>query len=156
MKLKINYKRTTKDIAPLEVIDKGEWIDLRVAEDVHLSEGEFKLVSLGVRLQIPEGFEAWVVPRSSTFRNFGIIQANSFGIIDSSYCGPNDVWKMTAYATRAVAILKDTRICQFRIMPSQKASKEVRELWNNCDGIELEEKDWIASDRGGFGSTGVK
>lgn len=157
--LLIKYMRTDNSISPLEIIDKGDWIDLRLAETVHMSQGEFKLLSLGVRIKLPEEFEAWVVPRSGTFKDFGILQANSFGVIDSTYCGPKDVWKFPAYATKAVAIEKDTRICQFRIIPNQKASSKVRQLWNWADGIELVEEEWLdgtEESRGGFGSTGNK
>lgn len=158
-KLLIKYVRTDKSISPLEIIDKGDWIDLRLAETAHMSQGDFKLLSLGVRIKLPEEFEAWVVPRSGTFKNFGVLQANSIGIIDSTYCGPKDVWKFPAYATKAVAIEKDTRICQFRIIPSQKASSKVRQLWNWAEGIELVEEEWLdgtEESRGGFGSTGNK
>ena len=151
--------RTDKSISPLELIDKGEWIDLRLAETVHLSQGEFKLLSLGVRMRLPDEFEAWIVPRSGTFKNFGVIQANSFGVIDSTYCGPNDIWKFPALATRAVAIEKGTRLCQFRIMPSQKAKSVTKELWNWADGVQLIEEEWLdgtEESRGGFGSTGEK
>lgn len=158
-KIVIRYMRTDKSISPLKIIDKGEWIDLRLAEAVHMSQGEFKLLSLGVRVKLPDEFEAWVVPRSGTFKNFGILQANSFGLIDCTYNGPEDVWKFPAYATKAVAIEKDTRICQFRIMPSQKASPRVKQLWDWSDGVELIEEEWLEGDeksRGGFGSTGGK
>lgn len=158
-KVTIRYMRTDKTISPLEIIDKGEWIDLRLAETVHLSQGEFKLLSLGVRIQLPPEFEAWIVPRSGTFKNFGILQANSLGVIDSTYCGPDDIWRFPAYATKAVAIQKDTRICQFRIMPSQKARSLVKELWDWSDGVELVEEEWLEGNeesRGGFGSTGVQ
>ena len=158
MKLKIKYMRVNKDLDHLVVNPKGEWIDLRLANDIHLSEGEFALLSLGIRVKIPEGFEAYIVPRSSTFKNFGILQANSIGIIDSSYCGPNDIWKMPAFAIRAVGLIGGTRICQFKIMPSQFATKEQKDHWLTCDGIELMEEEWLdgsEESRGGFGSTGV-
>lgn len=158
-KIPIKYMRVDKTISPLEIIDKGEWVDLRLAETVHLSQGEYKLLSLGVRMQLPEGFEAWVVPRSGTFKNFGIIQTNSIGIIDSTYCGPKDIWKFSAFATKAVAIEKDTRICQFRVMPSQKASSVIKGAWNSSEGIDLVEEEWLEGNeesRGGFGSTGEK
>ena len=158
-KLLIKYMRTDKSISPLEIIEKGDWIDLHLAEAVHLPQGEFKLLSLGVRIKLPEGFEAWVVPRSGTFKNFGILQANSMGVIDCSYNGPNDIWKFPAYATKAVSIEKDTRICQFRIMPSQKAPSAIKGMWNWADGIELVEEEWLEGNeesRGGFGSTGEK
>ena len=158
-KIVIRYMRTDKTLSPLELIDKGEWIDLRLAETVHLSQGEFKLLSLGVRVRLPDEFEAWVVPRSGTFKNFGILQANSFGVIDSTYCGPDDIWKFPAYATKSVAIEKGTRICQFRIMPSQKALSLTKELWDWADGVQLVEEEWLEGteeSRGGFGSTGEK
>ena len=158
MNLIIKYIRT-KDVEPLQILDKGDWIDLRLAEDVHLSEGEFALLPLGVRVKLPDEFEAHIVPRSSTFKNYGIIQTNFMGIIDSSYCGPNDEWKMPVYATKAVAIQKNTRRCQFRIMPSQKSSSRVKTLWNWSEGIELTEEEWLSGEelsRGGFGSTGEK
>lgn len=158
-KIVIRYMRTDKTLSPLELIDKGEWIDLRLAETVHLSQGEFKLLSLGVRVRLPDEFEAWIVPRSGTFKNFGILQANSFGVIDSTYCGPDDVWKFPAYATKPVTIEKGTRICQFRIMPSQKAHSLTKELWDWADGIQLVEEEWLEGteeSRGGFGSTGEK
>ena len=157
--LLIKYMRTDKSISPLEIIDKGDWIDLHLAETVHMSQGDFELLSLGVRIKLPEGFEAWVVPRSGTFKNFGILQANSIGVIDSTYCGPKDIWKFPAYATKAVAIEKGTRICQFRIMPSQKAPSAVKNMWNLADGVELVEEEWLEGNeesRGGFGSTGNK
>ena len=159
MRLKIKYMRVNKDIDPLVVNPKGEWIDLRLAKDTHLSEGEFALLPLGIRVKIPNGFEAHIVPRSSTFKNFGIIQTNSVGIIDNSYCGPNDEWKMPVIAMRAVGLISGARICQFGIMPSQFATKEQKYLWLTCDGIELVEEEWLdgtEESRGGFGSTGVK
>ena len=158
-KLVIKYMRTDKTLSPLKIIEKGDWIDLHLAETVHMLQGEFKLLPLGVRIKLPDEFEAWVVPRSGTFKNFGILQTNSFGVIDSTYCGPNDIWKFPAYATREVDIEKDTRICQFRIMPSQKAHPAVKSMWNWADGIELVEEEWLDGNeesRGGFGSTGEK
>ncbi len=150
--------RVANGIDPIEINSKGEWIDLRLAEDTHLSQGEFKILSLGVRMQIPEGFEAHIVPRSSTFKNFKILQVNSQGVIDHSYSGEKDVWGFPALAMEAVAIKKNTRICQFRIMPSQFATKEQKYHWLTCDGIELVEEEWLKGNensRGGFGSTGV-
>lgn len=158
-KIVIRYMRTDKTLSPLELIDKGEWIDLRLAETVHLSQGEFKLISLGVRVKLPDEFEAWIVPRSGTFKNFGILQTNSFGVIDSTYCGPDDIWKFPAYATKSVTIEKGTRVCQFRIMPSQKAHSLTKELWDWADGVQLVEEEWLEGteeSRGGFGSTGEK
>ena len=123
--------------------DRSDWIDLRAAENVTLKKGDFKLISLGVAMALPEGYEAHLVPRSSTFKNFGVIQANSVGIIDNSYCGDNDVWCFPAFAVRDTEIHVNDRICQFRIVKNQPAVRfdEVTFLEGN--------------DRGGFGSTGM-
>ncbi len=132
-------------IEKLTYIDgKSDWIDLRSAMDVELKAGEFKLIHLGVAMQLPEGFEAHVVPRSSTYKNFGIIQTNHCGIIDCSYCGPDDWWYMPVYALRDTVIHKNDRICQFRIMENQP--KLVFDEVDKLDG----------SNRGGIGSTGTK
>ena len=139
--IQIQYLDNT--IEKLAYIDgKSDWIDLRSAVDVELKAGEFKLIHLGIAMKLPEGYEAHVVPRSSTYKNFGIIQTNHCGIIDSSYCGPNDYWYMPAYALRDTVIHKNDRICQFRIMENQPkiAFDEVVSL--------------SSTDRGGFGSTG--
>lgn len=142
-KLSIKIKYHT-DITPLEKYDNGDWIDLRAAEDVEMHAGEFRLISLGVSMKLPEGYEAHVLPRSSTFKNWGIIQANQQGIIDNSYCGNNDIWKFAAIAMRDTTIHKNDRICQFRIM-----EKQPRFGFLPVDEMEDE-------DRGGFGSSGVK
>ena len=132
-----------KDIDKLEYIDgKSDWIDLRASEEVELKQGDFKLIPLGVAMELPNGYEAHIAPRSSTFKNFGIIQANSVGVVDQSYCGDNDMWKFPAIAMRDTIIHKNDRICQFRIMRNQPeiVFKEVEKLEGN--------------NRGGFGSTG--
>lgn len=139
--LKIKYLNDT--IVPLEYIDgKSDWIDLRAAERVELKAGEFRLIHLGVAIQLPAGYEAHIVPRSSTFKNYGILQANSMGIIDETYCGPNDWYRFPALAMRDTVIEVNDRICQFRIMKHQPqiVFEEVTEL--------------SGTDRGGFGSTG--
>lgn len=141
MNIQIKYHT---DITPLEQKDGSDWIDLRAAEDVELFEGDFKLISLGISMKLPEGYEAHIVPRSSTFKNFGILQTNHFGVIDESYCGDNDVWKFPAYAIRHTVIHKDDRICQFRIEKKQPK-------------VDFEVVDKLSdTNRGGFGSTGVK
>ena len=140
----IKIKYHTDEIEKLRYIDgKSDFIDLRAAEDVELKTGEFKLISLGVSMELPKGYEAHVVPRSSTFKTWGILQTNSIGIIDESYCGDNDIWKMPVYATRDTTIHKNDRICQFRIEKHQPTTKfeEVNTLGNE--------------DRSGFGSSGT-
>lgn len=141
-KILIKYVRTGLD--KIEYIQAGDWIDLRIAEDVTLKTGEFKLIPLGVAMMLPKGYEALVIPRSSTFKKYGIIQANSIGLIDESYCGNNDEWHFPAYATRDIEIPKNTRICQFRIIEHQPTVGIV-------EVTELSEVN-----RGGFGSTGEK
>ena len=141
----IKIKYFNKDIEKLKYIDgKSDWIDLRASEDVEFKKGEFKLIPLGVAMELPNGYEAHVVPRSSTFKNFGLIMTNSEGIIDNTYCGDNDMWKFPAIAMRDTIVHKNDRICQFRIMRNQPEIifKEVEHL----EGV----------DRGGFGSTGEK
>ena len=141
----IKIKYHTDEIEKLRYIDgKSDWIDLRSAEDVELKAGDFKLISLGVSMELPKGYEAHIVPRSSTFKTWGIIQANSMGIVDESYRGDNDIWKYPVYALRDTVIHKNDRICQFRIMEHQPT-------------IEFEEVDTLGNeDRNGFGSTGIK
>ena len=124
------------------VAGKSDWIDLRAAVEVTLKAGEFRLIPLGVAIALPEGYEAHIAPRSSTFKNYGILQTNSVGVVDCSYCGDNDQWHMPVYATRDVTIEKGARICQFRIMENQPQLHFTR----------VEHLD--APDRGGFGSTG--
>lgn len=132
------------DIEPIEVKKGGDFIDLRSAEDIELKKGEFSLIPLGVAIQLPKGYEALLVPRSSTFKNFKIMQTNSIGVIDESYCGDNDQWCMPVIAVEDTVIHKNDRICQFRIIEHQPTFeiKAVESLGND--------------DRGGFGSTGVQ
>ena len=139
----IQIRYFTDQIEPLRYVDgKSDWIDLRAAETVELKAGEFRLIPLGVAMKLPAGYEAHVVPRSSTFKNYGILQANSCGIIDESYCGTNDQWMFPAYATRDTVIRVNDRICQFRIVPHQPK-------------VEFVPRDSLdQADRGGFGSTG--
>ena len=140
---KIKIKYHTDEIEKLRYIDgKSDFIDLRAAEDVELKAGDFKLISLGVSMELPKGYEAHIVPRSSTFKTWGIIQTNSMGIVDESYRGDSDIWKMPVYATRDTVIHKNDRICQFRIMEHQPT-------------IEFDEVEHLdGEDRNGFGSTG--
>ena len=140
----IKIKYHTDKIDKITKIDNGDWIDLRSAEDVTLKAGEFKLINLGISMQLPKGYEAHMVPRSSTYKNFGIIQTNHQAVVDSSYCGDNDIWRYPAYALRDTEIKTNDRICQFRIMKKQPE-------------INFEEVEVLGNeDRGGIGSTGVK
>ena len=141
----IKIKYFNDKLEKLTYIDgKSDWIDLRAAEDVDLKKGESKLIPLGVAMQLPEGYEAHIVPRSSTFKNFGVIQTNHQGVVDCSYCGDNDQWFMPVLAVRDTHISFNDRICQFRIMENQPkiAFDEVASL--------------SSTDRGGFGSTGKR
>ena len=141
----ITIKYFTDKIEKLTYIDgKSDWIDLRCAEEIQMKAGEFKLIPLGVAMELPKGYEAHVVPRSSTYKNFGIIQSNHMGLIDETYCGPNDWWRMPVIAMRDTEIHVNDRICQFRIQKHQPkiVFDEVEEL--------------TGEDRGGFGSTGRK
>ena len=141
----IQIKYFTDRIDKLSYIGgKSDWIDLRAAEDIDMKQGEFKLIPLGVGMKLPKGYEAHIVPRSSTFKNFGIIQTKHQGIVDGSYCGDNDQWHMPAYAIRDTHISCNDRICQFRIMENQP------ELF--FEEVECLE----GADRGGFGSTGKR
>jgi len=140
----IKVKYFDKEMPRLSKIEVGDWVDLRSAEDITLREGEFKLVPLGVAMKLPEGFEAHVVPRSSTYKNYKVLQTNSQGVIDESYCGDNDQWFTPVYATKDTKIAKYDRICQFRIMKKMEP----------VDFVEVEELG--EKDRGGHGSTGVK
>ena len=120
--MRIRIKYFTDKIEKLDYIaGKSDWIDLRAAEEVELKKGEFALIPLGVAMELPRGYEAHVVPRSSTFKNFGIIQTNHMGVIDETYCGDNDQWFFPAYALRDTVIHTGDRICQFRIMENKPA-----------------------------------
>lgn len=142
MNVKVIKIKYLKDVQKIERFNVGDWIDLRAAEDVVLYGGEFKLIPLGVAMELPEGYEALVVPRSSTFKRCGIIMTNSVGIIDESYKGDNDEWHFPAFAMYDTKIRKNERICQFRIVPHQPL-------------IHLQEVDSLGNvDRGGLGSTG--
>ena len=143
--MKIQIKYFDKGIEKITNIGgKSDWFDLRAAETITLKAGEFALIPLGVGMILPEGYEANIVPRSSTFKNYGIIQTNHYGVIDNSYSGDNDQWRFPAYATRDITINKNDRICQFRINKKQPT-------------FDFEEVEHLnETDRGGFGSTGVK
>lgn len=142
MSMEIKIKYFNKEMSP--AVKNGNWIDLRAAETIKMKAGEFRVIPLGVAMEIPEGYEALVIPRSSTFKHYGIIQTNSLGLIDVEYCGNNDQWFFPALAMRDTEIPFDERICQFRIQKQQPefVLTEVSVLENE--------------DRGGHGSTGRK
>ena len=127
----------------LTINSDGSWIDLYTYEDTVLQSGDFKIISLGVAMKLPEGYEANFVPRSSTFKRWGVLQTNCYSVIDPTYCGDSDIWGYPVYATRAVTIPKGTRLCQFRINRVQPVIRfeEVSTLGN--------------TDRGGFGTSGA-
>lgn len=139
--IRVKYLR---DITPFEQRGNSDWIDLRCAEDTHMKKGEYRCIPLGVAMQLPEGYEALVIPRSSTFKNWKIIQTNHCGLIDNSYCGDEDEWRFPAYAMEDTFIEKNSRICQFRI---QKSMGTVCLLKTDHLGNK---------NRGGFGSSGTK
>lgn len=146
MSEKIRIKYIDPDMPKLEYIDgeKSDWIDLRSAETITMFPGDFRIINLGVAMELPDGYEAHVVPRSSTFKKYGIIQCNHMGVIDNSYCGDDDWWRFPALAMRKTTIYKGDRICQFRIEKKQPQ-------------LIFEEVDLLGNkNRGGFGSTGVK
>ena len=136
--IKIKYHTEGIEVSKIAI---GDWIDLRSAEDVIINRGSFKLISLGVSMKLPDGYEAHVVPRSSTFKTWGILQTNSMGVIDNSYSGNGDIGRFPAYATKDTEIKKGDRICQFRII--EKAKMKIETVDDLGD-----------SNRGGFGSTG--
>lgn len=141
--IEIKIKYHNKNIAKVEKIAKGDWIDLRAAETVEFKAFEYKLISLGVSMKLPDGYEMHLAPRSSTFKNFGIIQTNSVGVIDSSYCGDDDIIKYPALALRDTVIEEGDRICQFRVVKNQPP----------INFVEVDSLGEVS--RGGFGITGV-
>jgi len=140
-KLKIKYH--VKELEKLRYIDgKSDWIDLRVAENVSMKQGEYRLISMGISVEIPKGYEMFIVPRSSAYKNFGILQTNAMGVVDESFCGDNDIIHMPILAMRDTEIHINDRIGQFRLMPHQP----------EVHFIEVDHLD--NEDRGGFGTTG--
>lgn len=172
MKQKIYIKRFCKDVELPKIINKGDWIDLRSAEEVTLKapvskgkpkEVEFStaLIPLGVAMLLPDGMEANVVARSGTFKNYSVLQTNAYGVIDGGefgYNGPNDEWKFPVVALRNTTIAINDRVCQFRIQLSQKATMWQKLKWLFTSGIEIIEVDNLPEkeDRGGFSTTGTK
>lgn len=140
-RLKIKYH--VKELEKLRFIDgKSDWIDLRVAENVSMKQGEYRLISMGISVEIPKGYEMLIVPRSSAYKNFGILQTNAMGVVDESFCGDNDIIHMPILAMRDTEIHINDRIGQFRLMPHQP----------EVHFIEVDHLD--NEDRGGFGTTG--
>lgn len=142
MDLLIKYHN--KNLTAIKKVSHGDWIDLRASETISLCSGDFRIISLGISVMLPKGYEAHIVPRSSTFKNYGLIQVNSMGVIDESYCGDNDIWGFPVYATRDTTVSENDRICQFRII---KKMPEINIV--ECDHLS-------SNNRGGFGSTGIK
>jgi dUTP pyrophosphatase len=141
--VKIDIKYHSNEIEKLRYIEgKSDWIDLRSAKRYELKAGEFSLIDLGISIRLPDGYEAHIAPRSSTFKHWGLIQTNSVGIVDNSYSGNNDIWLMPVYATRDTVIEINDRVCQFRIMKKQPII-----TFNETDQLD-------ENNRGGFGSTG--
>lgn len=140
--LLVNIKYHVDELIKADQTDIGDWIDLRAAENIELKAGETALVSLGISMKLPEGYEANIVPRSSTLKNFGVLQGNHFAVIDNKYSGTNDIWKYSVYAVRDTKISLNDRICQFRLNKIQPVI-----CFNEVDSLDAE-------DRGGFGSTG--
>lgn len=140
--LQVKVKYHDPEMPKLEKISVGDWIDLRSVEDVELKAGEYKLISLGIGMKLPKGYEVVIAPRSSTFKTWGVLQSNSLGVVDNSYSGNEDIYRFPAYATRDTKINKYDRICQFRI---QRVMPKV-------EFVEVESLDEVS--RGGFGSTG--
>lgn len=171
MKLRIKVKRINKNIPLPMIIDNGDWIDLRASASYHLDAPkattlkqadrkvvfDSHLLNLGIAMQLPKGFEAVALPRSSTFKNFKVILANSEGVIDNSYKGDTDEWRFNAIAFDEITINEGDRICQFRIQLSQKATVWQKLKWLFSSGIEIVEVDSLGKEnRGGIGSTGIK
>ena len=142
--LNIDIVYHNPNMPKLEKVDNGDWIDLRASVGGAFKKGDFALIDLGVSMRLPEGYEAHIAPRSSAFKHWGIIQCNSVGVVDNSFSGTNDVWKMPCFFTRDTVIEPNDRICQFRIIKKMEpvSFTEVTELDN--------------TDRGGFGSSGRK
>lgn len=139
--IKILYH--TDKIEKLTYIDgKSDWIDLRAAERYELKKGDFALINLGISMRLPEGYEAHIAPRSSTFKKWGLIQTNGVGVVDFSYNTSEDVYMMPVLATRDTVVEVNDRVCQFRIMKNQP----------RINFEEVEVLEGVA--RGGFGSTG--
>jgi dUTP pyrophosphatase len=180
--MKIKVLEKTEGCFP-EIIEKGDWIDLYTAQDItlkcpqacklHRRKGKnqeveneertrdvvfnYTLIPLGICVEVPKGYESIIVPRSSTFKKYGLLQTNSIGVIDQTYCGDEDEWKMPAVATRQITIPKGTRIAQFRIQLSQMATPGQKIKWLFSHKPKFKKvKSLNNKNREGFGSTGEK
>lgn len=142
MAFEIRIRYLDTNIEKITKIEQGDWVDLRSRIDLIGQMGEFKMIPLGVVMELPKGYEAHIIPRSSSFKRYGFIQTNSMGLIDESYCGDNDEWKLPVYFLKNGVIHKGDRICQFRIV------KKMPEIQFK------EVENMNRPDRGGFGSTG--
>ena len=150
--LKIRY--ADKEFPTLVINEKGDWIDLKATADYELKAGESTMIDLGVAMKLPNEFEAWLVPRSGTFKKYGLTQTNGIGIIDNSYSGNNDIWKMPVYATRDTKVCKGDRLGQFRLV--ERMSSIFNDSSFNYQNLYIIETDQLDDkNRGGFGSTGV-
>lgn len=139
MKVKVCY---TSDVETIIPVENGDWVDIAIPHSVYMRKWEYQEIPLGFSMEIPEGYEAHVLPRSSTFKKWGILLVNSMGVIDHSYCGPDDIWRFPAFGTRNVLIPAGTRICQFRLVKNQEP-------------ISIERVKFTTNkNRGGIGSTG--
>ena len=139
LKIRVKY---FNDADPIHITDIGDWIDLKARETFLFKKDEYKAIPLGVAMQLPDNYQAIVAPRSSLFKNHGLICANSFGVIDESYCGNSDEWHFLVYATRPTMVWKGERICQFRLL-------------EKTEPVAIDVVDFLDNpDRGGIGSTG--
>lgn len=153
--MKILVKKKNKNVSIPQVYLNGDWIDLYLSETITIEPGVHTLLPLGIAMKVPKGYEIIIAPRSSTFINHGILQSNSIGIIDNTYCGDEDLLYFPAFATRKVTINAGTRICQFRVQLSQKATIWQKLKWLFDETITIEEVNSLGNtNRGGFGSTG--
>lgn len=141
--LSISIKFKNKEVyEEFNNISVGDWVDLRVNDTITIKNGEFKIIDLGVAMKLPDGYEAIISPRSSTFKKYGLIQTNSIGVVDNSYQGDEDWWGFPVLATRDITLLKGTRVCQFRVQKNQP-----KLVFKTVDTLNTDS-------RGGFGSTG--
>ena len=143
MEIKVKY--FDNEVKGLNKIEKGDWIDLRSRKTIEYEQGDYFYIPLNVAMELPESYEAHLLPRSSTFKNWGLLQTNSMGVIDNSYSGNDDEWMLPVLAMRDGKVEKGDRVAQFRIMPNM--TKKYNLEINEVNDLENE-------DRGGFGSTG--